>query len=95
MARDEDGYVESFDVALGGDAGRGRLARWAAIEVPAPRVFAGATALLEAYAAEAGAEESLGAYLARQPARRLSAFFQDDIGANGAGAYQALARQGA
>lgn len=34
MARSEGGYRDAFDVALGGDLGAGRLARWAALEVP-------------------------------------------------------------
>ena len=39
MGRDERGYRDAFDVALGGDVGAGRLARWAALEVPVDRVF--------------------------------------------------------
>ena len=39
MARDERGYRPAFDVAIGGDVGVGRLARWAAPEVPVDRVY--------------------------------------------------------
>ncbi|MFV2063947.1 MAG: nitrite/sulfite reductase [Chloroflexota bacterium] len=39
MARDEHGYRAAFDVALGGDIGAGRLARWTALEVPVDQVF--------------------------------------------------------
>lgn len=39
MARDERGYRDAFDLALGGDVGAGRLARWAALEVPVDQVF--------------------------------------------------------
>lgn len=85
LSRDEDGYHEAFDVAVGGDPGRGRLARWVAMEVPAPRAFAGIGDVLEAYAAEAGGAESLDAYLAGLPAERLAAFFGEEANPSSGG----------
>ena len=76
MARQEDGYVDAFDVALGGDIGKGKLARWSVIEVPAPQVFAGITALVEAYAEEADDGETLDDYIAGLSDERRAAFFQ-------------------
>lgn len=83
LAKDEAGYQEAFDVAVGGAPAHGRLARWVAIEVPAPRVFERIGQLLEGYAAESEAGESLDAYLARLPDERLAATFVDRTNGNG------------
>lgn len=73
--KDEERYGEAFDVALGGDVGHGKLARWVAHEVPVPQAFAGIAALLERYAAEADQDEGLEHYLDRADPERLAAFF--------------------
>lgn len=39
MARDEAGYREAFDIAVGGDVGAGRLAAWTALDVPVESAF--------------------------------------------------------
>lgn len=39
MGKDETAYGDAFDVAVGGDVGAGRLARWEALEVPPDVVF--------------------------------------------------------
>ncbi|HXX39135.1 MAG TPA: hypothetical protein VEP50_13480, partial [bacterium] len=52
MGKDEDGFYEAFDVAVGGDLGRERLARWIAHQVPVGSAFRGIAGLLIAYAAE-------------------------------------------
>ncbi len=39
MARTEEGFQEAFDIAVGGDVGAGRLARWAALGVPVDAAF--------------------------------------------------------
>ncbi len=73
--KDEERYDEAFDVALGGDVGHGKLARWVAHEVPVAQAFDGIAALLERYAAEAAADEALEHYLARTDVDRLAALF--------------------
>jgi len=78
LGKSEDGYGEAFDIAVGGAPGRGRLARWVAIEVPVSRAFQGIAQVLETYAAEAGQGETLDAYLARQTEDRLARFFSPD-----------------
>ncbi|MBI4495101.1 MAG: ferredoxin--nitrite reductase [Chloroflexi bacterium] len=88
LGKDEAGYHEAFDVAVGGEPGRGRLARWVAAEVPAARTFQGIATVLEAYAAEAAPDEPLSAYLSRLPEARLAGFFGGsslDAGTRGRG----------
>ena len=46
MGNDGKGYHDAFDVAMGGDAGAPRLARWARGEVPVEAAFEGVTGLL-------------------------------------------------
>ena len=46
MGKDERSAFDAFDVALGGDAGAGRLARWIRGEVPAANAFDAITSLL-------------------------------------------------
>lgn len=58
VAKDEDGLKEAFDVALGGDPGRGRLARWARAEVPVEETFPRLAALLAALANDPRALEA-------------------------------------
>lgn len=81
MGQNGDGYVEAFDVAASGDVGHGRLANWIAAEVPVTEAFQGIAGVLEAYAAEAGEDESLDAYLARVSRARLAALFPAPVGA--------------
>jgi ferredoxin-nitrite reductase len=78
MAKDQAGYQEGFDVALGGDLAHGRLGCWVALELPATRAFQGVASLLESFAAEAGPTESLEAYLARQDTAHLRQHFALD-----------------
>ncbi len=79
LARDErGGYAEAFDVAVGGAPGRGRLARWVALEVPAPRALQGVADVLAAFAAESRPAEPLDVYLERLPEARLGAFFGEE-----------------
>ncbi len=52
MARAEDGYRDAFDLAIDGDVGAGRLARWTALEVPADAAFERVAASLAKMAAE-------------------------------------------
>jgi ferredoxin-nitrite reductase len=48
MAKGEQAHIDAFDIAVDGDVGRGRLGRWAALEMPAARTFeAVAGALIE------------------------------------------------
>jgi len=53
VAKDEIGHREAFDIALGGDPGGGRLARWVAAAVPLEEAFATIASLLEAAAEDA------------------------------------------
>ncbi|MDA8283016.1 MAG: hypothetical protein M0Z42_06870, partial [Actinomycetota bacterium] len=46
MGKDGEDYYDGFDVALGGDAGAARLARWARGDVPADAAFDGVASLL-------------------------------------------------
>ncbi len=46
MGKDGEDYYDGFDVALGGDAGAPRLARWARGDVPTGAAFDGITSLL-------------------------------------------------
>ncbi|MGC8471852.1 MAG: nitrite/sulfite reductase [Acidimicrobiales bacterium] len=46
MGKDGEAYYDAFDVALGGDDGAARLARWAMGEVPTDAAFDGITWLL-------------------------------------------------
>ncbi len=46
MGKDGEDYYDGFDVALGGDAGRAHLARWARGEVPTDAAFDGIASLL-------------------------------------------------
>jgi ferredoxin-nitrite reductase len=65
MAKGEDALADAFDIALGGDVGRGRLGRWASLEVEAPRAFeAVARALVEMTQAEEGPDAIAGAMTA-------------------------------
>jgi hypothetical protein len=52
VAKDELGQYEGFDLALGGDPSRGRLARWLAAELPAQQAFARVADVLRAASAE-------------------------------------------
>ncbi len=52
IGRDETSQHGAFDIALGGDVGAGRLARWAAAEIPVERAFAEVAAMVEAAAAD-------------------------------------------
>lgn len=52
VGKDEAAQHAAFDVALGGDVGAGRLARWVAAEVPVERAFAAVAALLDTAAAD-------------------------------------------
>lgn len=61
VTRDEHGLRDAFDVALGGDPGAGRLAGWAAVELPAEEAFARVAQLLRASAED---ERGLAAALA-------------------------------
>lgn len=56
MARDEAGYREAFDIAVGGDVGAGRLAGWTALDVPVESAFEWLTAALTESAADGGGE---------------------------------------
>lgn len=46
MGKTEDGLFDAFDVAVGGDAGAGKLAGWARLAVPADNVFDAVTSAL-------------------------------------------------
>lgn len=50
MGKNEANHFDAFDIALGGDAGAGRLARWVRGEVPAEATFDGITRLLTSVA---------------------------------------------
>ncbi len=46
MGKTEAGYLDAFDIALGGDGGAGRLAHWTAGSVSVDEAFAGIASLL-------------------------------------------------
>ena len=46
MGKDGEDYYDAFDIALGGDAGAARLARWARGDVPTDAAFDGIATLL-------------------------------------------------
>lgn len=50
MGKEKEDYYEAFDLAMGGDAGRARLARWARGEVPTGAAFEGIASLLSSVA---------------------------------------------
>lgn len=92
LGKDEESCFEAFDVAVGGAPGHGRLAHWAALEVPVAEAFRGIARLLERYAAEAPEDVSLESYLERLPAERLAAFFEK-VAPNGGEPAQQPARE--
>lgn len=59
MGKTDTDIFDAFDVAVGGDAAAGRLARWAALEVPAEQVFDSITSTLVAVAAGETSLDSL------------------------------------
>ncbi len=52
MGKDEDSYIDSFDLVVGGS--NGKLGSWRELEVPAEEAFARAVALVNRIAAEGG-----------------------------------------
>ena len=50
MGKNDEAYFDAFDVALGGDAGAGRLASWAQGEVEATTAFEAIVGLLNGVA---------------------------------------------
>ena len=61
MGKTEAGFVDAFDVALGGDAGAGRLAHWTAGSVSVDRAFAGIASLLKETASDRLSLAEIGA----------------------------------
>ncbi len=61
VARDEAGQYEAFDVALGGDPGAGRLARWVASEVRVEEAFSLVASLLRQAARDGQGPQALAA----------------------------------
>ena len=51
MGKTDTDIFDAFDVAAGGDAGVGKLGRWACLEMPAPQVFDKITSVLNDVAA--------------------------------------------
>ncbi|MBI4338797.1 MAG: nitrite/sulfite reductase [Chloroflexi bacterium] len=76
LARDEEGYREAFDVAVGGDLAEGRLARWLALEVPAAQVRRGVQGLVATYRSQHTAEETFGHFLLRTDPAQVRQYFQ-------------------
>ncbi len=76
LARDEAGYHEAFDIALGGNIVAGRLAPWVELEVPAEETLDRIKQLVAAYQDERDDGESFGAFLDRIGLDRAAGFFR-------------------
>ena len=77
LAKDEAGYHEAFDVALGGNIVAGQLAPWVELEVLAEETFEAIKLLVAAYHGEREESESFGAFLDRIGIDRAAEFFRD------------------
>jgi ferredoxin-nitrite reductase len=72
-----EGSQPAVDVGLGGDLGRGRFVDWVAGSVPTEQFPDAAREVLDAYAAEAGTDESFSEWVERTPRERLRALVTD------------------
>lgn len=75
-AKDETGYHEAFDIALGGNIVDGRLAPWVKLEVPVEETLATVKQFVETFQRERQDEESFAVYLDRIGPERTAAAFQ-------------------
>ncbi len=74
--RNETTTGEAADIGLGGDLGAGRFISWVAGQLPIEEVPVGIEQLIEAYHAERADDESLAAWIDRQPIDELSRTFR-------------------
>jgi ferredoxin-nitrite reductase len=76
LAKDESGYHEAFDIALGGNLVEGQLAPWVELEVPAEQTLDRIKSIVSAYHQERTDGELFGAYLERIGTERAASFFK-------------------
>lgn len=76
LAKDETGYHEAFDIALGGNIVDGRLARWVELEVPVEQTLATIKQFVATYQRERQDGESFAVFLERIGPERAAAAFR-------------------
>ena len=76
LAKDEAGYHEAFDVALGGNLVGSQLAPWVQLELPAEQTFDAIKQLVATYRDERADGEPFAAFLDRVGLERAAAIFQ-------------------
>ena len=76
LAKDEAGYHEAFDIALGGSIVDGRLVPWVELEIPADQALASIKQLVASYQRERQGGEAFAAFLDRIGTNRAAALFR-------------------